>query len=139
MRAKDIDYDFVVEKYWDTIPAWSTVDLAEYYDCDPKTIWCFMKKNDIPIRNKSDANINRWICDFKREATIEGMKKDGERRSNLMKENWKNPVFREMMIKNNTEMWNKPEYREHLTKICKERYHNTDNPLRKLNENKGRS
>lgn len=137
MGAKDIDYDFVVEKYWDTNPAWSGIDLAKYYDCDWSTIYRFMKKNDIPRRNHSEANLNKWLCKWKREANIKSMKeKDGKRRSEFMKERWEKPEFREMMIKNNTEIWDNPEYREHLTKIVKDNYYNNpNNPLRLKNEN----
>lgn len=111
--SEEIDYDFVVEKYWNTEPAWSGLDLIKYYDCSRSALYRFMERNNIPRRNSLEASRNARLCEHKKENW-----------ENALKELWENPEFREKaserMIKQNEEQWKNPEFIDMQSKKMKE-------------------
>jgi len=42
--------------YWNQTPLWSTQDIADYLGCAQATVYNFMKKHNIPMRERSVAN-----------------------------------------------------------------------------------
>lgn len=112
--SEEIDYDFVIEKYWNTEPAWSGLDLINHYGCSKSSLYRFMVRNNIPRRNQSEAIRNARSCVHKKENM-----------DNALKELWENPEFREKaserMIKQNEEQWKNPEFIDMQSKLMTER------------------
>ena len=57
--------------YWEHNPGYSTVDIAKVTGAPIIAVRRFMLKNKIPIRDRSEANINRFKCKPKLEAYLE--------------------------------------------------------------------
>ncbi|KKK99104.1 hypothetical protein LCGC14_2636100 [marine sediment metagenome] len=136
MGVKDIDYDTIIRLYWNTEPAWSGLDLAKYFDCGNSSIYKFMEKHGIPRRNQSDAHINAWRCEWKKENLLDGIvklwsnpefrEKQSKISSEASKEQWKDPEFQKLMSKIHKEKWNNPEYREKMVEVGKNLWKNPE-------------
>ena len=59
--------------YWECDPAYSTLDIGKETGAHAKTIQNFMIKHNIPRRNLSEANLNRFKCAHKKKSFIEQM------------------------------------------------------------------
>ncbi len=60
--------------YWEVEPHWSGFDIARVVECGTTTLYRFMKRNNITIRSKSEANINRYNCPSKYEKFVKIMR-----------------------------------------------------------------
>lgn len=74
--------------YWYTEPKWSGLDIAKEVGCSLNTVYRFMKANNIPIRNHSEAMKNSWQWEDKRIKQFE--RYEGLTVENVLKWYWKN-------------------------------------------------
>ena len=66
LNVENIEY-----LYWECDPGWSMRDIAKNIGCSIKCVHKFMIRNNIEIRDYSEAQKNRWNCDKKKEEYLE--------------------------------------------------------------------
>lgn len=84
--------------YWECDPKWSITDIAIKIGCTINKVNRFMKKHNIPIRNRSEAAKNMHKCPPKRKSFIisHNSIKFKQKQSKLTKECWKDPIKRKI-------------------------------------------
>ena len=92
--------------YWECDPHWSQIDIAKEVGCSKGNISYFMVKHNIPTRDYSDAQINRFKCPKKLENHCETMNQEEVRNS---------------LSEKGQELWRALDYRRRLTKAHQER------------------
>ncbi len=82
-------------------------DIADHIGCGETTVYCFMKKNNIPTKDHSEARLEVWKWENKKNAILEGMHTDKYRNkkrcqtSNL----WKDSTYRKKTVDSNIKLW----------------------------------
>ena len=88
--------------YWECDPAYSVGDICKVTGAPYTTIQRFMSKNNIPKRNRSEANFNRFKCAHKKEAFMKQRNSPEFKKNSSEKasEQWKDKRIRESTIRN---------------------------------------
>lgn len=94
LTAKNLQY-----WYWECEPGYSLLDIAKVTGASYSRVQRFMEKHDIPRRDKSEANKNRFECEFKKSAFLETMQSEEFRAkiSIASKKVWSDPQNRKKM------------------------------------------
>lgn len=92
--------------YWFCDPHWSQIDIANEVGCSRGTVSLFMINHNIPRRNFSEAQLNRFTCPHKQE--------DHQQAMNI-------PEVRNSISESVQKLWRGSDYRIRLTKAHQER------------------
>ena len=86
--------------YWECDPAYSSGDIAKATGANQNTVLDFMEKNGIPRRTMSEAGLNRFKCEHKKETFVKqrNMPEFKQKQSQHTSEYLSNPFKRKEML-----------------------------------------